>query len=174
MGLAAKATLSMMACSHHSSYRAVISRLRGTLTPRTRSPAYNITRPGSTVLSRPRTETTSPSTSPERQPPARSGSTRAATLWAAMWPRARRLALWRSGRTDRKRPHIGGRCSVVARGARDPVLASHRARAAPRSGHRGPHAVRLPGSHEHRAAVVPAAQLRPPYARGHDLTVLLV
>src|SRR5213595_1997666 len=97
---------------------------------------------------------------------------------------------------------------VVARGARDSVLASHRARAAPGSGHRRPDAVRVPGSHEHRAAVVPAAratpvlqqrgvrpddggdvlspipkrprrrtdavQLRPPYARGHDLTVLLV
>src|SRR5437764_6711266 len=47
---------------------------------------------------------------------------------------------------------------VVARGARDPVLAPHRARAAPGAGDRGPHAVRVPGAHEYRATVVPAAR----------------
>src|SRR5438034_7583115 len=46
----------------------------------------------------------------------------------------------------------------ISGGAGDPVLASHRARAATGSGDRRPDAVRVPGSHEHRAAVVPAAR----------------
>src|SRR6266702_2198454 len=47
---------------------------------------------------------------------------------------------------------------VVARGARDLVLASRRARAAARSGDRRPYAVRVHGDHEQRAVVVPAAR----------------
>src|SRR2546426_11276467 len=65
---------------------------------------------------------------------------------------------------------VAGLCGtvagVVARGARNPVLASHRARAATGTGDRRPDAVRVPGSHEHRAAVVPAARAAPVLQHG--------
>src|SRR5438034_9819955 len=54
----------------------------------------------------------------------------------------------------------------ISGGAGDPVLASHRARAAAGSGDRRPDAVRVPGSHEHRAAVVPAAGAAPVLQHG--------
>src|SRR6266550_6462041 len=52
----------------------------------------------------------------------------------------------------------GSGAELVAGGAGDPVLASHRARAAAGASDRGTHAFRIRRPDEHPAAVVPAAR----------------